>query len=98
MQVQRRMSELRGVGGKAAVYDATGGVLDAEGQTLRPGDVGELSEELARAFQHKLVKPGSQVAGEPVKPFAECALDFDAPKAKASKAKGTASGKGSSAT
>ena len=77
MKVQRRMTELR-IGGKS-VYDATGGVLQLSDQTLNPGDVGEVSEEIARAFQHKLCKPGSQVAGEPVKGAAECALDFDDP-------------------
>lgn len=101
MQVQRRMTEIREAG--KAVYSTLGaGTLSAAGVTLRPGAAGEVSEEIARAFQHKLVKPGSQVAGESVKPIAECALDFDAPqvsKPKAStKSKGPSDGEGSSAT
>ncbi len=99
MQVQRRMTEIRSAG--ASVYSTQGaGKLVTEGVSLGPGDVGEVSEEIALAFQHKLCKPGSQVEGEPVKAIGECVLDFDAPQskkpkpAKATRSKGPADGEG----
>ncbi len=97
MQVQRRMTEIRTSGGASLYSKQGGGLLETEGVKLGPGDVGEVSDEIAQAFQHKLCKPGSQVEGETVKAIGECVLDFsEKPKRKASKAsKESTDGEGS---